>query len=214
MRWNTEWVILLGAVAASGCGGEVSGGGATCSGSPCGGDIVGRWNIVRSCTSTSPVLMGAGGATNLPPECAGIVRSTNLSITGTYDFRSDGTLTIDTSGGASIVEVMSDACMSALGAPQPHDQACSSIGNSIGQGSSTLTASCTYSSPTGCTCNLELPSQARTNQVTYTTQGTQLDYGTGARLEYCVQKGQPRTLTVFTTSSAQVSETLVLQEAN
>jgi hypothetical protein len=104
-RSNWVWLsspLILGMVT-GGCGGNESGQSVGCgSYSPCGGDLVGTWDLVLAC--------------GYPAECADSPTPMTMGYSETMTFNADGTATVTTSVAATdFTGTYTAACQLALG---------------------------------------------------------------------------------------------------
>ncbi|HVU04807.1 MAG TPA: hypothetical protein VHE30_23805 [Polyangiaceae bacterium] len=181
-------ILVLFAVVA--CGGDVSsGGGPGCGGAPCGGDPVGKWTIVQACYPPQGF-----SSPDLPPECDGSIRPENLTASGTYEFRPDGTMTFTVTTAGTVVETLSDTCVRALGSLDTPTVACAGFDASFRNFADPASpeydpayaaASCAYGN-TGCVCRLTRAAVPVTTDSFYSVNGTDLLDGTGEGLGFCV----------------------------
>jgi len=162
---------------------------------PCGGNVVGTWNLVRFCIGTDAF----GGTTSLPAECAGIVKSVDVNAAETFTFLADGTVTTDAQAGSmAMTYVYTSACLNATSGTSvtAENLVTTCSGLSVAFAAAGMTASagsitpCTASGD-NCVCNLlkDIPQNSATD--TYTTSGSNLittasKDGKVTRDTYCV----------------------------
>jgi hypothetical protein len=205
----------------SGAGGQTSGTGGVSTGgsggsggtgspvncnnaSPCGGNVVGTWNVASSCLR----LSGDMDMSLTSLDCATVPVSGSLQATGTITFNANGTYADGTTTTGSVTFPLDATCLSissvAVG--------CDRIGN-IFMATGWTTANC--SEPNGqCGCSLSTVQQGGLGAVvsytepmsSYTTAGNTLT-AANVTYQYCAQGD---TLTLTPQMSA-LTGTIVLQ---
>jgi len=144
--------------ASTGTGGGAGGSGEAPCWAPCGGDIVGKWRIVSSCGSSSYQMT--------IPNCTDPldVRQALGPITGTAEYRADGTYTVSMTYSATMRQTYPPGC--------PPSVTCDQLNQSAQQGaaspdSGVTSASCAAEALGGCTCTSVLPQQTGGGSGTY-----------------------------------------------
>jgi len=168
---------ILSAMSLSACGGDSQ----SCSNAaPCGGNIVGTWNITSSCLTVDSEALGGGcpGAT---------VSSSNLKITGSGTYNADLTYVSNGTLSGTMSMTLPAECLMQAGV----SITCPDL-------QAFLAADDSFSSPTcvaagsGCKCTLPLSAQMNTASGTYTTTAagllTSTSQGEAAEEnDYCVK---------------------------
>jgi len=181
-------LVCLGSAALVGCGGGDDGPGATCGQvQPCGGDLVGRWNMVASCADraalTSQYAMEA--MTSWCPIQT--LRNFSLSVSGSFVFNSDLTYSVSLVLGGVVDVNVPAACLagSSCAALTASLQAAIAGGTAPGL----VSASCAGSSD--CVCH-QVTSVPQSEAGSYTTTETVLNLvptgGTAQPTNYCVKE--------------------------
>jgi len=167
MKPSAHLLVLLGTLAWA-CGGESSSG-SNAAGScrlpaPCGGDLVGKWQVTKACAGKPVPVRGCPGSS---------MSITDLQVTGTLEFRADGTMTDATTGSFHGEMSIPNSCLSStcdakrVGADQ-----------------------CTPSSDT-CHCSEDVAGSTSPSVMTYVTSGATatLTDSTGSAVDadYCIQ---------------------------
>ena len=186
----------------SGSSGGGNAGGASNNGSacpivaPCGGDVVGDWNVKQECITTP---MDA-----LASLCAGATLTISpLMVSGTISFKADNTMS--STGLFSLTEtvVFPPSCMT-------EDQ-CAAYQVSLISQPGVTGGECHYAAVTGCSCNVNV-SQNVMSSGTYQTQGTNMTV-TSATAEktdvstYCVSGN---TLSIYQSNAGGIAAALIL----
>jgi hypothetical protein len=172
------------------CGGSTTSGGdnsPACS-AACGGDIVGRWQLVSTCgPSTYPMTMGS---------CTEpyTVERIGVTVTGTMEFLSDGTCSESMTFSGTSRMTYPAACLTIGG----YTVTC----NQLGTG-------CVAASAGGCACTTTVANQTLAATGTYSTSGSALTIQTTtssspSQYEYCAQ-GNRLTLTSLTSGDGGVA---------
>jgi hypothetical protein len=178
---------------------------------PCGGDVVGTWNVTGSCLAVSGELdMGFFG---LVEACDGTVTG-ELTITGTWTANSDGTYTDGTTTTGTETMELNEACKSLSGTVTT----CDRIGGPI-QSYGYTALSCTDNlSTSGCTCTATINQTAGMGVTpgfpsetgAYTITGTTLALSDD-QYSYCVS-GSTLTMTpVPEAATGALTGSIVLQ---
>jgi hypothetical protein len=192
--------------AAAGAGG-ITIGGACPAFTPCGGDIVGRWQLRTICGATT-----SAGST--VPECSSEIQAQTTSGNTTYDFAADGTVTVSGALELDVALAVTDACSQAsIGVDAATycatvDGTASGSGGSSGMTSTGVVTNCTYTAPI---CHCQLIESVSTNAAgTYTVKGTQITVVTrqATTSDYCIS-GDTLLVSSATTSGGQEVATLV-----
>jgi hypothetical protein len=186
------------------CGSSSSGSGGSCpQTTPCGGNLVGTWDITASC--------GTGGSMMSNPMCPGEnVALTSVNETGSFTFNMDGTYA--TMGSISVQEAASVplSCLSMGGGTATCGQLAMALNAQMigtvqpdgGVSPGSTSATCSMSGA-NCECNVTFSLPNTSAMGTYTTSGTGVTLtpnGGGPTTDgYCVQGS---TLTLATTMGA------------
>jgi len=141
---------------------------------PCGGDLVGSWNVVARC-----------GSASLPALCPG-ASSAQLNVhssTGTYVFDAQGALIAKGSTVATVTAELPVGCLGSADCPQLQAILSSQTG--------ATSAACSATTAAECSCVLDFASQGK-QQSTYFAKGTKVTItdvltGTSQSASYCVQ---------------------------
>lgn len=137
---------------------------AECAFAPCGGSVLGNWKIRRACPTLLPV--GKCPAASLEPK--------NVSISGTFGFGADGTLTFDIRSSGSWDGVVPASCV-------PNAD-CSAVAKTLYQPNAPA-ASCTSDGNGGCKCSSPA-TPLQTGTMPYRVTDT-----TVAGMSFCAQNG-------------------------
>lgn len=173
--------FTLGAILASGCSGKSVDAPACDAPAPCGGDLVGVWQVSDSCARADVPL----GRSQSCPGATGTI--SDINVTGTIEFRADGSTL--TTGSEEVVSRLSfpETCL--------HGTMCAdwsavlSDGPDAGAGNSHQ-ATCTAGAQS-CDCTMSMK-QTAGGLDTYTASGTQVTTTSGSSghvttQSYCVQ---------------------------
>jgi hypothetical protein len=190
-------------------GGSSSGGsGGTCpNATPCGGNVVGTWNVTTSCLK----LSGEMDVTLTSLGCSRVPVTGSIQTTGTYTANADGTYTDNTTTKGTVSFPLAPSCLSISSVPVECVKA-ASIFSSLGW----KTNSCVDTNGQ-CNCTLSTEQQGgigfvsglATKSGSYTISGTTLQ-NDDLKYSYCVSGD---TLTVTPQMSA-LSGTVTLQKGN
>ena len=135
--------------AANGNGGGVATGGGTgascTSVTPCGGDVVGTWNVTSSCLKVSGTL---DVRSLFSFSCATGQVSGSLQLTGSWSAKADGTFVDGTSTTGTEQVTLGADCLVLSGAPV----SCDALGG-VMSGVYFDTVTCTPAAAGGCSCN-------------------------------------------------------------
>jgi hypothetical protein len=185
-RW-ARWTTGLVVVAAIGCGGS-SGGtpggqvGNCMSVAACGGNLVGTWKIVDSCSA---------GTLSPNPSCPGeTTQVSSLSVSGTYVFNGDGTYSASLSETASETITIPTSCLSTSTIPVTCDELSMGltgpVSTSDDAGTGSTTGMCTTANGS-CNCGFRLSLSDAMGRGTYATSGdtVTLDKSNASEI-YCV----------------------------
>jgi hypothetical protein len=175
-------VTLLGCSSSSNSGSD--GAGASCGKvAACGGNIVGTWNFVAGCASTS-----ASAASNsaCPNES---IQSTTVTASGSATFNSDLTYSVDVTESVSESLVVPMSCLTVGGMTISCDEIATVLAGALETDGGGPTTTCT-SSGTDCDCNISLSGLSTHETGTYTLSGNSVVTtagGTSGGGDYCVQ---------------------------
>ena len=167
-------------VTSLGCDGS-SPGGQCASFTPCGGALVGTWQINGVCI-TAP---DAGASTS---PCGSAVSRSNMQYQGSFTFRSDSTYSIAISVSGTSQVTYSAECLTSFG------MSCAAISSLLAAGADAgVSGSCSSTSSGGCSCSENISNVSSPEDGTYTTSGTSFSTtpssssASPATADYCVQ---------------------------
>jgi len=174
---------------------------------PCGGDIVGTWTFIGTCTNVAALNDQLGDG------CPGAAfNAFGVAVTGTFTFNADLTYTASNwREDFVIVETLPLMCH---GGPTCAD-ANGTQTDSMIAGTSTVTTTCTGSST--CTCRVNGTFTVSSDAGTWTTAGTDLTmYGTATSTStsYCVEEDRLhliQTNTSVTGESFRISDIVAVR---
>ncbi len=177
-----------GASTPSGTGGNTGSGGASASCSnvaPCGGTVVGSWNVTSSCLTVSGEL----DLTLAGLNCAPAAITGSLHVTGTWTGNADGTYSDNTTTTGSEQFALAPACLSLSGTTTTCDGIAGPL-QSLGFSSVT----CTSAANGGCTCTSTVQQAGGAGLVSalasgngrYETSGNTLTVDNSSPYSYCV----------------------------
>lgn len=179
---STAFGLAVLVFAQIGCGGD---GGSSCGTfTPCGGNVVGRWNVTDSCVSASAPPMVSGCQTQ-------DVDASGLKMSGGSTFNADMTYSSEITVSGSVSATVPASCLMQAGITLTCEQVnalflLSLIDNPDAPFSA---LSCTKAG-SGCRCALTLKPTTGPVQGTYTTAGTLLTLtgadGSSDSSDYCV----------------------------
>jgi len=167
---------------------------------PCGGDIVGDYNITGTCVNNGTIAMQIA---QYLPNCPQLTaKLSSFNVTGTESFNADMTYNADEMVTASGLAMVPPSCLMSSGITLT----CAELDLLLQQLIATMpgqlqAAHCTGS--TTCSCSFVLAPMHLLQSGTYTTSGTNLTLmasdGTYAADQYCVQKNELHLVTVNAT---------------
>ncbi len=208
MHRSVRWMIGLVVPAMVGCGGS-SGGtpggqvGNCMPVAPCGGNLVGTWKIVDSCSA---------GTASPNPSCPGeTTQVSSLSVSGTYTFNGDGTYSASLSETAAETITIPTSCLSTSTIPATCDQLSMSltgpISTSDDAGTGSTTGMCTTASGS-CNCAFRLSVSSAMDTGTYATSGDTVRLNESSISEtYCVSGSALYLLGVVTDAGTSATGT-------
>jgi hypothetical protein len=183
-------LALLVSLAA--CGGTTTSGGGnggnavSCGTSSCGGDIVGKWNIVGYCGSVAT-------QTTTMPGCAEPLTTdvVGLTVTGTVEYRTDGTYTVSTTSSGTAQVTYPAACLTLRGVTITCEQLDQAVKQQLtAKADAGITSfSCASGAAGACMCTEVIGAQTNGAQGTYSVNGAVLTQGAGSSpetVDYCV----------------------------
>ena len=173
----------------AGTGGSTGAGGAgeSCSNVvPCGGSVVGTWNVMSSCLTVSGQLDLTLAGLNCP--AAAITGS--LHVSGTWTGHSDGTYSDNTTTTGTEHFALASACLFLSGTTTT----CDGISGPLQGGLGFKSVTCTTASSGGCTCTATveqsggagLVSVAASGSGNFESSGNTLTVDTSSQYSYCV----------------------------
>jgi hypothetical protein len=152
---------------------------------PCGGDVVGDWNISAACVDNAVANM------ELPFECPGaMVRVTGLNVSGTATFTAGLTYTRTQTMSGSVQMTFAPSCLAMEGITPTCAQIDAILQLQLAQQPGTFqSASCSGSAT--CTCSFTTVPETQSDSGTYVTSGNTLTLTSSAGAvdadQYCVQ---------------------------
>jgi hypothetical protein len=173
------------------CGG---GGGSCGKVQPCGGNVVGTYNIGTACFDNAALTMEAG------VDCPGAsVSVSGLNVSGSGSFNADMTYSVTETISASLSETLPASCLTMNGVTFTCAQLDLAIQQLLlDQPGTYQSAHCSGSS--SCTCSFVLAPQTTSETGTYTTAGTTItttdSLGSVSSSPYCVQGNELHMLQV------------------
>lgn len=188
-----------GSSSPGGAGGNTGNAAMACQANPpCGGDIVGTWNISESCIG---VLSGVQTCPTLTAD------GSQLEQRGTVTYGSDGSYTSTSTTAGTLRITYPSTCTASL--------SCSELEQAL---SASLPAgyqsvACQDAAAGACLCSFVLATPVTTDSGTYATANgvlTQTSSLGSSSSDYCVM-GKQLKLTLHDSSSGQISETFTLE---
>jgi len=186
------------------CGGSSGGtpGLAACGDfTPCGGSLVGTWNITNYCSDLT-------STTSSTSTCGITVGMNNMRPSGTVTFTSSGTYSSATKMSGTADFTYSKDCLTQM------NQTCAQLGTPVGGADAGVSMSCNSTAAGDCACTESLNGTTGAEQGTYTISGTSMTMtktgstSTPTPSDYCV-RGNRLTISA-TSSSATTSGTVVI----
>ena len=180
-------VVVVAGLA--GCGSGTDGGassGDVCPAlEPCGGDLVGEWELVGTCATFD--LAELARRVTQADECSDLYRDVNLEYTGTLAFDGNGAYTRSLVMVESTRLVLTSECNAAItGESAPlTDSACQTFADQGAASQPDATVSCSFVEGS-CHCNA-VASFADAAEGSYTLSGNAVSFDGGSPREYCVQ---------------------------
>jgi hypothetical protein len=161
---------------------------------PCGGVVVGNWNINSECVNSEVLTMEA--AVSCPGATATI---SGIHVSGTASFNADLTYTMTTTASASAQETLPPSCLTTNGVTLTCAQLDQALQAAIAADPTSLqSAHCSGSST--CTCSFTIPAQMSTTAGTYATAGTSITLSPAGGMvssnEYCVKGNELHLLAI------------------
>ena len=165
--WTTSIAIgvtFLGCSSSSG-----SGAGADSCGkvAPCGGDIVGTWKVVDTCTEGT--LASSGSPIASCPSATAQVG--NLSASGTATFNADMTYSVALSESASETIDVPMSCLSSGGTTVTCADLATSLGTALGGDDAGSTTATCATSGSSCNCTITVGGMTDNETGTYSISG-------------------------------------------
>ena len=169
------------------CGGNTEGGGGSCGKvQPCGGNLVGTWDITATCIDTKAVSDGLLSQLTALTGCGELsLESSHADQTGTATFNADMTFTSTRTATYDATIAVPKSCITQGG----FTLTCGQVNQLIAQfaGAQVGTVDCKDATG-GCSCKLTTPSQTQTDAGNYSVSGTKITSGSAsASGDYCVQ---------------------------
>jgi hypothetical protein len=152
---------------------------------PCGGDLVGDYNVSVACYNSAALNMDIG------MECPGAtITLSGVGVSGSASFNADLTYTMTTTVAISARETIPASCLMMNGITLTCAQLDQAIQQVIAM-NPTVYQSARCAGSSSCTCTFTLAPMTQTEAGTYTTSGTTMTTtasgGTSSSDEYCVQ---------------------------
>jgi hypothetical protein len=174
-------VALVAACGGSTMSGDNGNASATCGVAPCGGDVVGKWNVLSDCGPSTYQQAIAGCAEPLTIQRSG------ATVSGTFEYRTDGTYSASMTMSGTTQTTYPASCLTFGTYTVTCDEI--QLGGMTDAGIASHT--CTATATRGCTCTTVISGYTQSSAGTYSTNGTILTQGTGTdapgRNDYCVQ---------------------------
>ena len=140
---------------------------------PCGGDVVGNYNISSSCINNAALNM-----MDVIPNCTGAtVNAAAVKVTGSGSFNADMTYSVTESLNASVSETIPASCLTTTSNGITVTLTCAQVDQVIQQlvqMQPTMFQSAHCAGASSCTCSFVLAPQMMTETGTYVTSGTTL----------------------------------------
>ena len=230
-----SWATLVAVMANAGCGssgartagtgGAPGSGGSSASGgttgtggaaqncpggTPCGGSVIGTWNVTSSCLT----LSGSMDVTLASLGCSTVPVTGSLHVTGTWTANADGSYTDNTVTTGSIAFPLSPACLSVSSV----NVACANVSSTI-EALGWTSVTCSNDASGHCSCSgtanqnggIGVVSPWAASTGNYTTSGSGLNTDSTVDYSYCVS-GSTLTL-IPTPTGIPISGTVVLQKS-
>jgi hypothetical protein len=151
----------------------------TCPLSPCGGDVVGSWQITSVCTDWLIDPATTGG-------CATASSINNVQKSGTYTYGADGAFSWNTTTGGTTTVTLPAACISAL-------SSCAALEAEFTPDNGYQSGSCSGNVKTACTCTAKLTEEPSSGKGKYELDGDALTAILGSDTSsssYCVKSNK------------------------
>jgi hypothetical protein len=198
------YAVALVVLTLPACGGSSGGAGSCLKVEPCGGNLVGTWNLTTGCVNTMAL------SSQFTALCPGIsVSGAHVSASGPLTFNMDMTYSAMLNEGVSFTLNIPASCNTS-------GASCAALGAAIVDPS---IKSATCSGTTSCACSIVLAPIVTNETGTYTTAGTAAmlmsSTGTTNGGDYCVQGTELHLVTVDRTMNmgpmgqATINEDLV-----
>ena len=168
--------VALAALTLLGCGG----GGGSCGGTACGGDVVGTWKVTSSCFSVS------GAPATCPRQTSKVV---SFSVSGGVTYKADRTYAGTRAASVQLQTTLPASCLMIGGITVT----CAQWEAALMAQPDTMSAKCTSTS-SGCTCTGTVVQDASSDSGTWATAGNVLtETATGGQpdqSDYCAQQSK------------------------
>ena len=190
--------VLVLAAATGACGGGHSPPPNCLQLAPCGGDVVGTWTFIGTCTDI------AAQSDSLAEFCPGAaINAFGVSLTGTFAFNADSTYTASNWHELFVAtETIPLSCAGGATCAEGNGTETETMpGSTV-----TVTTTCTGTST--CTCRVNGMLELSSDAGTWTTSGTTLTMTGGAtssNLSYCVEENRLHMIKTSTTSTRQTT---------
>ena len=202
IRTMAAAAVMALAASAGGCGGGHSPPPNCLQVQPCGGDVVGNWSFLGTCSDVQ------AQSAELAASCPGAkINAAGVSLTGTLNFTAYATYTA--TNWHEFFVIAETVPLSCAGAARCTDRNGTETDTSNG---SMVTVTTACSGTTTCACRVNGTLTLSSDSGSYTTAGTLLDmYGgtTSGLFDYCVEDNRLHLLNL--TSTGQVVSDLVAQ---
>jgi hypothetical protein len=178
--------LVIALVGCKGSGGVDDQGGGSCSAvTPCGGDVVGAWNVDDICIPDPSVFVQQGID---EAECQDAFQDVDIDASGTMTFTAEGMASTDVSLSIGMHVVWTKACITALNPDLGEletSAACTMLMNQSAMNDMFESASCRVVGA-NCECEVQLAPRAMTSSGTYTLDGDQIIDDENVAADYCV----------------------------
>jgi hypothetical protein len=146
---------------------------------PCGGNVVGTWNMSKACVSK---FVNPGNMV-----CPASTAQLSENVSGSIQFNDDGTFV--TNVNSTIMETLNvpSTCLVDGGATESCRQLQDSFNQPTDAGAPPGVASCTSAAAGGCSCQLSDTLMGSGQKATYSTLGKRIALGGAPPAQYCVQ---------------------------
>ena len=187
------FAALLFTASFSGCGGSSGSCGKV---EPCGGSLVGSWNVTGACVNSAALMssLGSDFSTFCPTAT---VSGASATASGSLTFNADMTYSANLTQGSTVAITIPATCLSGA--------SCAVLTAAIQAQNDPALQSISCTGTGSCTCTGVMAPMTTNESGTYTTSGTvaTLTSSTGTTTvgDYCVQANELHLVTVDTTTN-------------